>query len=78
MVNFTLGWLGAIGRGQRRHHRQRGRDGGDLEMAGEALLQGLHLGAHGARVGDDAARPVEHALALGGEAQEARRCAAPA
>jgi hypothetical protein len=68
-----VGMLGAIGRGERRDHRQRGRNGGDAQVvAGEVLLQRLHLGAHGARIGDDGARPVEHALALGGEAQEAR------
>ena len=36
------------------------------------FLQSLHLLPHGARVGDDGARPVEHPLALRGEAQEAR------
>ena len=39
----------------------------------EALLQRLHLGPHGARIGDDGARPFEDPLALGGEAQEPRR-----
>ena len=41
-------------------------------MAGEAALQRVDLLAHGARVADDAARPVEHALAFRGEALEAR------
>ena len=41
-------------------------------MAGEAPLQRVDLLAHGARVADDAARPVEHALAFRGEALEAR------
>jgi len=65
--------LGAIGGGERRDHRQRRRDGGDAQVAGEALLQRLHLGPHGSRIGDDGAGPVEHTLALGGEAQEPRR-----
>ena len=29
------------------------------QVAGEALLQRLHLGPHGAGIGDDGARPVE-------------------
>ena len=41
-------------------------------MAGEALLQRVDLLAHGAGVADDAARPVEHALAFRREALEAR------
>ena len=41
-------------------------------MPAQALLQGLHFLAHGAGVGDDAARPVEDPLAFRGEAQEAR------
>jgi hypothetical protein len=38
----------------------------------QAVLQRIDLLAHGARVTDDAAGPVEHPLALGSEALEAR------
>ena len=41
-------------------------------MPREALLEGVDLLAHGARVADDAPRPVEHPLALGREAAEPR------
>ena len=41
-------------------------------MSGEAALQRVDLLAHGARVADDAARPIEHALAFGGEPLEPR------
>ena len=68
-----VGMLGAVRRGQRRDHGERRRNGGDLEMAVQALLQGAHFLAHGPRVGHDRTRPVEHPLSLGGEAQEARR-----
>src|SRR5258708_32292513 len=64
--------LGAKGRGQRRDHGERGRDRRDLEMPAQALLQSLHFLAHGAGVGDDAARPIEDALAFRGETEEAR------
>ena len=41
-------------------------------MAVEAFLERAHFLAHRPRVGHDGARPVEHPLALGREAQEAR------
>ena len=67
-----VGMARAIGRGELRDHRQRGRDRGDAQLPGEAVAQRVDLLAHGARVADDAARPVERALALGGETDEAR------
>src|SRR5260370_27000991 len=42
-------------------------------MPAKTLLQRLHFLAHGAGVSDDAARPIEDALAFRGEAEEARR-----
>ena len=72
MVKLTSGCLRPVGGGDHRHHGERGGDGGDADMAGKAALQRVDLLAHGARVADDAARPVEHPLALGGEALEAR------
>ena len=72
MVNCTFGMPLAIGRGERRHHRERGRDRGDAQPPGQAVAQRIDLLAHGAGVADDAARPVEHALALRREALEAR------
>lgn len=69
---FHLGMPGPIGRGEGRHHRQRRRDRGDLQAARQTMLQGAQFLAHGAAVGHDGARPVEHALALGREADEAR------
>ena len=68
-----VGMLGAIGRGQRRHHGQRRRDRGDAQMAAQPLLERPQFLPHGATVGHDRARPVEDAFALGGEAQETRR-----
>ncbi len=62
----------AVGRGEPLDHRQRGRDGGDAQAAGQAVLERVHFLAHGAGVADDAARPVEHALALRREALKAR------
>src|SRR5579885_581610 len=41
-------------------------------MPGKAAFQRVDLLAHGARVAHDAPRPVEHALALGRKALEAR------
>ncbi len=38
----------------------------------KTVTQGIDLLAHGAGVADNAARPVEHALPLGGEALKAR------
>src|ERR1700680_900283 len=64
--------LSAIGRGDRRHHSERRRNRGYAQAAREPVLQRLDLLAHGARVADDAARPIEGALALVGEADEAR------
>ena len=62
----------AIGRGQCGDHRQRGRDGGDAQPTGKTVPERIDLLTHGARVADDAARPVEHALAFRGKALEAR------
>jgi len=62
----------AIGRGDRRHHRERGRDSGDAKSACEAVTQRVDLFAHVAGVADDAARPVQHAFTLWREALEAR------
>ncbi len=72
MVKLHVGMARAERRGEARHHRQRGRDRGDAQPAGEAVAQRVDLLPHGAGVADDAARPVEHALALRGEAAEAR------
>src|SRR5262249_55403049 len=57
-----------VRRREHRRHRERGGDGGDPQMAGEAALERVDLLAHRAGVGDDAARPVEHPFALGREA----------
>ncbi len=58
--------------GQRGHHRERGGDRGDAQLSGQPVLERLDLLAHGAGVADDPAGPVERALALGCEADEAR------
>src|SRR5262249_49412766 len=47
-------------------------DRGDAELAGQPVLERLDLLAHGARIADDPARPVERALALRRETDEAR------
>src|SRR5207247_6233617 len=44
----------------------------DAQLAGQPMLERLDLFAHGARVTDDPARPVEGALAFRGETDEAR------
>ena len=62
-------------RGETCDHRERGRDRGDLQAAGEPVAQFVDFGAHSARVADDAARPVQHLLAFGREAAEARTAA---
>src|SRR5262249_23165649 len=67
-----VGMLSAIRRGDHRHHGERRRDGGNADMSGEAMLERVDLLAHGTRVADDAARPVEHALALRRESLKAR------
>jgi hypothetical protein len=59
-------------RGEARHHRQRGGDRGDAQPSGQPVAQRVKLLAHGARVADDTARPIEHPLALRGEAAKAR------
>ena len=41
-------------------------------MAGKTALQGVDFLAHGARIADDAPRPIEHALAFRRETLEAR------
>ncbi len=63
--------LGAVGRGEQLDHGERRGNGGDANMAGKAALQRIDLLMHGARIADDAARPVEHALAFRGESLEA-------
>src|SRR5580704_612292 len=63
--------LGAIRGGQHRAHGKRGRDGGDAEMADEPALQGIDVLAHGTGIGDDAAGPIEYALAFGRKAAKA-------
>ena len=62
----------AIGRGEPRNHRQRGRDRGDPQPPGQAVAQRIDLLAHRAGVANDAAGPVEHALALRRETLEPR------
>src|ERR1700690_1052816 len=57
---------------QRLDHGMRHRDRGDAQPAGEAVLERVNLLAHGAAVADDAARPVEHPLALRREILEPR------
>src|SRR6202023_4251753 len=51
---------------------QRHRDRGDAQPAGQPVLEGVDLLAHGAAVADDAARPVEHAFAFRREILEPR------
>ena len=57
--------------GEACHHRERGGDGGDAQPPGQAVTQRLELLPHGAGVAHDAPCPVEHPLALRGEALEA-------
>src|SRR5215467_10490424 len=57
-------------RGQRLHHRQRGRDRSKPQPSGESMAEGMHFLAHRARVADYAARPFEHALAFRSETLE--------
>ncbi len=73
MLKRTPGILDVVGRGHQRQHGQGDGNRGDPEMTAEAPLQRLHVVAHGPSVLDDAARPFEDPLALGGEADEARR-----
>ena len=61
-----------IERRQRLDHGQRHRDRGDAQPAGQPVLERVDLLAHGAAVADDAARPVEHALAFRREILEPR------
>jgi hypothetical protein len=51
--------FGAIGCGEHRRHGERGRNGGNLHVAGEAALERIDLLSHGAGVGDDTSRPLE-------------------
>ena len=51
---------------------QRGWNDAERQGAGEPALQSIDFLAHRARVGDDAARPIQDALALRREATEAR------
>ena len=51
MVKATSGWRARKGVAKFGDDRQRGGDGGDAQVAGEAALQGADLGAHGASVG---------------------------
>ena len=72
MVKLHVRMALAERRGEARDHRERGRDRGDAQLPGQAVAQRVDLRAHRARVADDAARPVEHLLALGREALETR------
>ena len=72
MVNRTLGCRSRYGVVNGRHHRERGRDRGHPQLSRQSVPQRIDFLAHGAAVADDAARPVEHALAFGREALEAR------
>ena len=57
---------------ERQRHRgdegQGGRDHAEPQMPADAALERIDVLAHGARIADDPARPVEHPLALGREA----------
>ena len=57
--------------GEACHHRKGGGDGGDAQPPGQAVTQRLELLPHGTGVAHDAPCPVEHPLALRGEALEA-------
>src|SRR5262245_29464859 len=59
-------------RRQLRHHAKHRRDRSDLQLAGQFLLEALDLLPHGARIADDAARPVQRPLAFRRESLEAR------
>ena len=67
-----VGMLLAEGRRQLRRHAERGRHGGDGQMADEGGLWRADFLAHRAGVADDALGPFQHALAIGGEAVKAR------
>jgi hypothetical protein len=55
-------------RRQQRHRRQRRRDRTDAKPPRQAVPHRAHLAAEPVDVREDALRPLEHALALGGEA----------
>ena len=63
---------GAKGRREERHGGERRGHYRDAQVAVEAVGEGADLVPHGAGVADEAARPGEHALPLGGEPHEAR------
>ena len=65
-----LGVASAEGRRQSFHHGQGSWNCCQPEFSGEAVLERVHLLTHGARIADDAPRPVEHALAFSGESLE--------
>ena len=52
-------------RGQRRDHAERGRNRGDGDLSGQAVLERVDLLPHRAGIADDAARPVQRPLPLG-------------
>jgi hypothetical protein len=70
-VNTTSGWRSQR-RGQFGNDRQRGGHRRQPKMAGQTAFQRADLVVHRARIADNAARPVEHALAFRSEADKAR------
>src|SRR5262245_38768567 len=61
-----------VRRCQRRHHRQRGWDGGDAQPPAKAVPERVDLLSHRPGVADDAACPVEYPLSLRSESLETR------
>ena len=59
-------------RRQLREHAERGRDRRDRDLAGETFLECIDLLPHRSGIADDAARPVERALAFRRESLKAR------
>ena len=59
------GWARAERRRQERDGGERGRDRADPQLPGEAAAHRVELGVETVHVGEDPARPFEHALALG-------------
>ncbi len=72
MRKRTFGCRALKRRGQRSDHAERGRDRGDADLSGKAVLEGVDLLAHRAGIADDAARPVERPFPLGRKALEPR------
>ena len=59
-------------RREARYDRQGGRDRGDAQMPRQPALEPVEILPHRPGVADNAPRPVEHPLALGGETAEPR------